>query len=383
MRIYKMFKLSLMDYVPPECADKFGEYFDITDNTDEATALLLNGMDMTDFEFSPYLLALGNMTAGSDGLPLEQLAQSGIPVFKGAKGTGASSIKEMAVGIIINSLRKLGRLSALCGMYNADLEQARSQALYTGSEMRGKTVSVLGMGKAGVEISNTLAFLGMNVIGFDPGMSLEAAHHLAPEVAISNDPMTLFPEADIVILCIEGIAAGPLVNAGMLGLFKPGSILINLTGAEAVDEEAILNAVDSGRISEFITDYPSAAIAGHPGITCYPGIAASTKEAALETASSISDSLLDFIKNGNIHNSLNFPDCDLGEIDEENRICISTVGIPDPMTLAAAILDGIDIEDMDGGVKDDIGYAVVSTKDPVESVPKIEGVTRIRVLTDI
>ncbi|MGN0709915.1 MAG: NAD(P)-dependent oxidoreductase [Anaerovoracaceae bacterium] len=374
-----MFMMSLMDYVPQKAVDMIGEKFEITDNVDEASAIMVRDMDMSDFELSRLVSACGSLDPKGGSLPLDRLTDRGIPVIT-AGNAGSNAVKEMVIGVIINSLRKFDRAAL---RFSADGSEDQPDEVYTGMEMSGKTVSVLGLGKTGVMTANALAALGMHVIGFDPGITLEAAHRLSPDVEITSDPITLFRDSDFVTLCVESSSTTDMIDSSLLELFKRGAVLINFTDADTVNEEAVIEAVESGVISEYVTDFPSPALEGIGNITCYPGISGRTEESSIEAAVSISDDLYDFIKNGNIRNSLNFPDCSLGPIENENRVCICTKNVPDPLTLASAIMSDVKIDDMDGGLRDDAGYVLVSTRDEITSVPQIEGVTRIRVLTDI
>lgn len=374
-----MFMMSLMDYVPQKAVDMISKKFEITDNVDEASAIIVRDMDMSGFELSRLVSAVGSLEPDGGALPLQDLTNRGIPVIT-AKNADSNAVKEMVIGVIINELRRLDKAAL---KFSVDGSEDPSGGISSGSEMAGKTVSVLGLGKTGVMTANALAALGMHVIGFDPGITLEAAHRLSPDVEITSDPVTLFSDSDFVTLHVESSNTTDMIEKSLLELFKPGAVLINFNGPLTVNEEAVIDAVENGTLGGYITDFPSPALEGIDNITCYPGISGRTEESSTNAAVSISDDIFDFIKNGNIKNSLNFPDCSLGPIENENRVCICTKNVPDPLTLASAIMSDVKIEDMDGGLRDDAGYVLVSTKDEITSVPQIEGVTRIRVLTDI
>ena len=390
-----MFKIATLNKISSLGLDRFKPAYEIIEGMETpvgVSGVLVRSANMLEMDFDRELLAIARAGAGVNNIPLDKCADRGVVVFN-TPGANANAVKELVIASLILAARNMDSGIAWVNQVAQDpatediskaVEKGKSQ--FAGNEISGKTLGVVGLGAIGAMVANTAVALGMKVIGYDPYLTPAAAARLTAEVQTMDKLEDLLPLADFVTLHLPAVdSTKGMVNSDLLSHFKKGSILLNFSRDKLVEEDAIIAALDNGTLKKYITDFITAGIAGRPNVTCMPHLGASTEEAEDNCAIMAVDEIMDYIESGIIRNSVNFPNTKLkgddeGEVWEGNRIAILTKGEPDPVKLALSMFADKEILDSAGGVRGDYGYALLHTKDKIESVPKVEGVTKVRIM---
>ena len=342
---------------------------------------------MHDMQFDESLLAIARAGAGVNNIPLESCADQGIVVFN-TPGANANAVKELIIGALVLSARNLDKAIAWTNAFagkesdNIGKEVEKGKSKFAGSELKGKTISVFGLGAIGILVCNAASDLGMGVIGYDPYLGVPSALRLNASVKIETKPEAALAKADYVSLHLPSLpSTNGMFNAELLSNIKPGAIFLNFSRDKLVDEAAMIEALESGKISKYITDFATNGIIGREDVVCMPHLGASTEEAEDNCAMMAAEEIMDYLENGNIRNSVNFPAVDLGPIGTQTRVAIITKNEPYPAKLAAAMFADKNITAIAGATRGDYGYALVATDDEITEIPKVPEVLRVRVLT--
>ena len=391
-----MFKIATLNKISPVGLNRFKPAYEIVEGMEspvDVSGVLVRSQNMLEMDFDSALLAIARAGAGVNNIPLDKCADQGIVVFN-TPGANANAVKELVLAALIISARNIDTGIAWVNQIAKDpatedvskaVEKGKGQ--FAGNEIAGKTLGVVGLGAIGAMVANSALALGMKVAGYDPYLSPAAAARLNPEVEIIENLEDLLPKADFVTLHLPALdSTKGMVNKDLLSHFKDGAILLNFSRDKLVEEGDIIEALDNGTLRKYITDFITPGIAGKENVTSMPHLGASTEEAEDNCAAMAVDELMDYIENGVIRNSVNFPAVKLsgdedGTVWEGTRVAVLTKGEPDPVKLASAMFADKEILEIAGGVRDDYGYALLQTKDTIESVPKVEGVIKVRVLT--
>lgn len=376
-----MYNIATLNKISPVGLARLTDQYKVIDDIADANGVLVRSQNMHDIRFPEKLLAIARAGAGVNNIPLEKCADRGIVVFN-TPGANANAVKELVLAAMLMSARNipaaLDWVKTLTSDVSSAVEKGKKQ--FAGSELKGKTLGIVGIGAIGVLIANAAKSLGMNVIGYTPFLTIDIAHQTDAGIPLVTEPDMLLEKSDYLSL---NAPANPstegMVNAEFIEKMKDGAVLLNFARDKLVKEDDLVAALESGKISEYITDFGTDGLLGKKGVVIVPHLGASTAEAEDNCASIAADEIMDYIENGNIRNSVNFPNTALPVKSGEKRIALMTKGVENPVDLAVKNL-GITVTGVSGGTKGDYGYALVSTTDPITEVPKIEGVIKTRIL---
>lgn len=376
-----MYNIATLNKISPVGLARLTDQYKVIDDIADANGVLVRSQNMHDIRFPEKLLAIARAGAGVNNIPLEKCADRGIVVFN-TPGANANAVKELVLAAMLMSARNipaaLDWVKTLTSDVSSAVEKGKKQ--FAGSELKGKTLGIVGIGAIGVLIANAAKSLGMNVIGYTPFLTIDIAHQTDAGIPLVTEPDMLLEKSDYLSL---NVPANPstegMVNAEFIEKMKDGAVLLNFARDKLVKEDDLVAALESGKISEYITDFGTDGLLGKKGVVIVPHLGASTAEAEDNCASIAADEIMDYIENGNIRNSVNFPNTALPVKSGEKRIALMTKGVENPVDLAVKNL-GITVTGVSGGTKGDYGYALVSTTDPITEVPKIEGVIKTRIL---
>lgn len=366
-------------------------HYEVGTSIAEPHAILLRSHDMHSMELPPSLLAVGRAGAGVNNIPVEALGNRGVPVFN-APGANANAVKELVLGSLFLAARNLvdaaNYVRELEGS-DEDVERAveAGKKQFVGFELPRRTLGVVGLGAIGVEVANAALHLGMKVIGYDPKITVNRAWQLAASVEKAVSLGDLFARVDVVTLHVPLTEdTQHLVNRNRLRALPKGSILLNFSRDEIVDLPAVIEALDDGRLSRFITDFPNNAIRGHPQSICLPHLGASTTEAEENCAIMVAENVKDFLENGNIKHSVNFPETILPRA-RPHRIAIPHANKPNMVAqiLTALGEQDLNIADMINNSRGEISYTLVDLDGAVDAatvrrIQSIDGILSVRIL---
>lgn len=385
-----MYKISTLNKISPVGLARFTDAYEIVDGAngiDGSAGVLVRSQAMHDMQFDESLLAIARAGAGVNNIPLESCANQGIVVFN-TPGANANAVKELIIGALVLAARNLDKAIAWTNAFagkesdNIGKEVEKGKSKFAGSELKGKTISVFGLGAIGILVCNTASDLGMDVIGYDPYLGVHSALRLNASVKIETKPEAALAKADYVSLHLPSLpSTNGMFNAELLSNIKPGAIFLNFSRDKLVDEDAMIEALESGKISKYITDFATNGIIGREDVVCMPHLGASTEEAEDNCAMMAAEEIMDYLENGNIRNSVNFPAVDLGPIGTQTRVALITKNEPYPAKLAAAMFADKNITAIAGATRGEYGYALVATDDEITEIPKVPEVLRVRVLT--
>lgn len=369
------------------------EKYEVASEIGSPAAIMLRSHKLTPELIPESTKAIGRAGAGVNNIPLEYCTERGITVFN-APGANANAVKELIICSLLLCSRGISEgiqyVQSLDAMDDVQemhklLEKEKKQ--FKGSEIAGKTLGVVGLGAIGSMVAKTALRLGMNVIGYDPALSVEAAWRLPSEVQRIENLQSLLSKSDYVTLHLPVLeATRNLINSEMVGSFKPGACLLNFARTEIVDTDAVITALDKGLLRRYATDFPEPSLIKRQDVLLMPHIGASTDEAEENCAIMVADQLVDFIENGNVRNSVNFPNVYL-ERTEGYRIAIANQNIPKMLgnVLAEFSERNINVIDMLNKSRQDIAYNlldidVAPTDELLAAIKEIEGVISVRAL---
>lgn len=377
-----MYKIGTLNKISPVGLSHLSDKYTVSDDLSGVIGILVRSQDMHEMDFGKELLSIARAGAGVNNIPLDKCADQGIVVFN-TPGANANAVKELVLAGLLLAARNIPAgiawVEELTENIGKSVEKGKSQ--FAGTELKGKTLGVVGLGAIGVLVANAAADLGMKVIGYDPFFSVKSAHSLYSCVEVKDDVKAMLPLCDYVSIHVPAMdATKGMFNRELFSLMKEGAVLLNFSRDKLVKEDDLLAALSEGTPRKYITDFPTDGVLGKEGVICLPHLGASTAEAEDNCATMAVEQTMDYIENGNIVNSVNFPPVNLGPRTGDNRIAVITKGEPNPVKLAAAMFADINIKAIAGNVKGEYGYALVSTDDMLTSVPKVDGVIRVRVI---
>jgi D-3-phosphoglycerate dehydrogenase / 2-oxoglutarate reductase len=362
------------------------ERFQVGASISAPDAILVRSADMHALAVPAQVRAVGRAGAGTNNIPVAALSRRGIPVFN-TPGANANAVKELVLAGLLLAARNLGPawlFARALGGDDAAIEAAVEQGkkAFVGFELPGRTLGVVGLGAIGVEVANAAQALGMQVLGYDPQITVQRAWALSASVAQAASLEELFARADAVSVHVPLNAdTRALVNAARVALLKPDGILLNFARAGIVDEAAVIAALDAGRLHGYVCDFPSAALRGHARIIALPHLGASTLEAEENCAVMVAEQLRDFLENGNIRNSVNYPEAVLPRVPGTTRLAIANSNVPNMVgqistRLAAAQLNIADLLNRSRG---EFAYTLID----IDGAVGEEVLTQIRAITGV
>jgi len=366
------------------------ERYEVASSLSEPDGILVRSADMHSFDVPPSVVAVARAGAGTNNIPVARLSKRGVAVFN-APGANANAVKELVIAALFLAARNIcqawdyaRKLQGTDEEIDVAVEQGKKK--FVGYELPGRTLGVIGLGAVGVEVANAAHSLGMRVLGFDPQITVQRAWQLSSgvEQALSLDD--LFSRCDVVTVHVPLLeATRGLVNPARIRLLKSNGVVLNFSRAGIVDERAVLDALDSGKLHAYICDFPTNALKSHPKVVALPHLGASTGEAEENCAVMVVDTLRDFLENGNIRHCVNFPEAILPRTAGATRLAIANENVPNMVgqistALAAANLNIADLLNKSRG---ELAYTLIDVDGTIpaaipEQLRKIEGVLGVR-----
>lgn len=371
--------------------DLFTAEYTMTDTMDKAEGVLVRSGSMHDMEMPGSLLAIARAGAGVNNIPLESCAEKGIVVFN-TPGANANGVKELVLaGLFLASRDVVGGIQWCQGIKddpNIAKTVEKGKKDFAGCEIKGKKLGVIGLGAIGAEVANAAAALGMEVYGYDPFISVNAAWVLSRDVKHITSADSIYEECDYITLHVPLMdTTKEMINDETIGKMKDGVVVLNFARDLLVKDDAMAAALESGKVSRYVTDFPNPKSVNMKGAIAIPHLGASTEESEDNCARMAVKELMDYLENGNIRNSVNFPACDMGVCRMASRVAVFHKNIPNMIgqvtgTLAAA---GVNISDMTNKSKDKFAYTLLDLENTVddaviEKLGSIDGVCRVRVV---
>ena len=367
------------------------ERYSVTKESARPDAILVRSADMHALPIPESVKAIGRAGAGTNNIPVPALSRRGVPVFN-APGANANAVKELVLAGILIAARNLIPAVQFVDTLRGD-DAALSQKIedekkrFAGIELPGHTLGVIGLGKIGSLIADAAIRLGMNVLGYDPEITVDAAWSLPSQVRKAHSIEEVLHGSHFVTLHVplSGATRG-LINARNLAQLRAGAILLNFSREGIVDDAAVAEALDAHRVKAYVTDFPSAALAGHPGVIALPHLGASTREAEDNSAIMVVDQVREYLEHGNVRNAVNFPDV-LMQRESPYRVAIANANVPNmvgQMSTAMAKA-GLNIHNMLNKSRGEMAYTLVDVDsavpaDAIETIRRIGGVLAIRYL---
>jgi D-3-phosphoglycerate dehydrogenase len=366
------------------------ERYAVVKESKDPWAILVRSQDLHKFEFGPSLRAVGRAGAGVNNIPVPALSKRGIPVFN-APGANANAVKELVLAGMLIAARNLGPALAfvkgLDGAADLDKKVESGKKAFAGFELPGHTLGVIGLGKIGSLVADAAIRLGMNVQGYDPHITVEAAWSLPSQVRRANSIDEILKTSDFVSLHVPLVEKTKhLVNAKNVEHFRQGAVLLNFSREGVVSDEAVLQGLQSARLHWYVTDFPSAALARSERVIALPHLGASTAEAEDNSAVMVVDELRDYLEHGNLQNAVNFPDAQMAR-EAPYRLAIANANVPDMLGRISHALGKrkINIHNMLNKSKGEMAYTLVDAdtpvgKDVIDELCHTQGVLAVRYL---
>ena len=386
-----MRKIHCLNAISKHGTDLLTADYELTDNVNEAEGILVRSASLHEMNFPDSLLAVARAGAGVNNIPLDACAQEGIVVFN-TPGANANAVKELVIAALMMASRDLLGGIRWCKDNAEDENIAKSvekaKKAFAGCEIRGKKLGVIGLGAIGAEVANAAAGLGMEVYGYDPFISVQAAWMLSRDVKHTTSLDTIFAECDYITLHVPALdSTKGMINKAAFEQMKDGVVILNFARDILVDEDAIAEALKSGKVKHYMTDFPNTKSVHMDGAIVTPHLGASTAESEDNCAKMAVKEIMDYLENGNIRNSVNYPACDMGVKKTVARVAVLHLNIPNMIGQITGVLAGagINISDMTNKSRDKYAYTLMD----LESVPDdilvqklnaIQGVRRVRVL---
>lgn len=386
-----MKKIHCLNAIASVGTDIFNENYVLTDNINEADAVMVRSAAMGDMEFSKNLLAIARAGAGVNNIPLERCADAGIVVFN-TPGANANGVKELVIcGMLLAARDVVGGIEWTRSIKDSDTiskDVEKGKKNFAGGEIKGKKLGVIGLGAIGAEVANAAASLGLEVFGYDPYISVNSAWRLSRKIKHITDINEIFRSCDYITLHL------PLTNdnKGMIGKdsiaeMKDGVIILNFARDLLVDDDEMEKALESGKVARYVTDFPNTKSAKMEKAIVIPHLGASTKESEDNCAVMAANELVDYLENGNIKNSVNFPSCDMGVCQAEGRVAILHKNIPNMIgqITSAFAKNGYNISDLTNKSKGTKAYTLIDIESKasdklVDELNSIDGVLKVRVI---
>ena len=386
------FKVLTLNNIAPEGLARLpADLYEVSASMPDADAILVRSHNMHRMALPERLLAVGRAGAGVNNIPVAALSAKGIPVFN-APGANANAVKELVIAAMLLAARNLMAAWEYVRLLEGSDEEIATaveagKKKFVGFELPGRTLGVLGLGAIGVEVANAALALGMNVIGYDPKITVRRAWQLSSGVEQAATLEDVFRRANIITSHIPLVPeTRNLINSDLLKLMREGAIVLNFARQGIVDDEAVIEALEAGSLSTYVTDFPTPQIKNHPKVVCLPHLGASTYEAEENCAVMVADNLRDFLENGNVRHSVNFPEAVLPRT-RPHRLAISNANVPNMVGQVSTALaeQNINIADLLNVSKGDVAHTILDLDAPVNDVVvgrirAIDGILSVRVL---
>ena len=386
-----MYKYHCLNPISQVGLEQLTEEYTPVNEAKEADAILVRSAVMHEMEFSKDLKVVARAGAGVNNIPLERCAEEGIVVFN-TPGANANGVKELVLaGMLLASRDIIGgsgwvQENEEGGNIAKDAEKAKKA--FAGCELEGKKLGVIGLGAIGVLVANAATHLGMDVYGYDPYVSVDSAWRLSRSIHHAKTVDELYSDCDYITIHVPALdSTKGMIDKHAISLMKDGVVILNFARNILVDEEAMVDALVSGHVKHYVTDFPTPTVTGVKGAIVIPHLGASTEEAEDNCAVMAAKQLKDYLENGNIKNSVNYPDCDMGIRGENTRLLLLHHNVPNMIGQFTTILakDNMNIADLTNKSKGKYAYTMIDIDSPVpasvvEELKAVGEVLRVRIL---
>ncbi len=387
-----MYKILTLNNISPKGLDRLPrDHYEIASEIKQPDAILVRSYNMHDMPVSPTLKAVGRAGAGVNNIPVDRLGEFGVAVFN-APGANANAVKELVIAGMLLAARNLCAAWDYTRSLDATGEALEKQVeagkkRFAGFELPGRTLGVVGLGAIGVQVANAAVGLGMKVIGFDPKITVQSAWRLSAQVQQALSVDELLRHSDMVSFHVPlNEHTRHLLNAERIGLMRPGSVVLNFARDRVVDEQAVLAALETGRLHSYVSDFPTEAVKQHPKVIALPHLGASTTEAEDNCAIMVADQVRDYLENGNLRNSVNLPNVELTRAGRA-RIAVINRNVPDMVGQISHVLGkaGVNIVHLVNESRGELAYSLMDVESEIDSetadnIARIDGVLKVRVL---
>lgn len=383
-----MFNILTLNKIAKCGLDQLNDNYKITDDANvDADGIILRSFKMHDMELPESLKAVARAGAGTNNIPIDKCSEKGIVVFN-TPGANANAVKELVIaGMLLASRDVIGGVAWANTLTGDDVDKQveKGKSNFAGCEIKGKTLGIIGLGAIGILVANAAYALGMEVIGYDPYLSVDSALKLSRHVKKANSPEEVYAVADYITIHVPLMdSTRNTINAETIAQMKDGVIILNFARGGLVNNTDIKKALADGKVAKYVVDFADSETVNQPGIINIPHLGASTAESEDNCAVMAAQELADYLENGNILNSVNFPNCSLPE-DNIGRIAIAHKNIPNVIAKFTEALSSVNISDMINKSKGELAYTIINTDhaipaEAIEKLNQIDAVIRVRVI---
>ncbi|MDE5909293.1 MAG: phosphoglycerate dehydrogenase [Lachnospiraceae bacterium] len=386
-----MFQYYCLNPIAKVGLDKFTDEFEKTEDVNAAQGILVRSAAMHDMELSEELLAVARAGAGVNNIPLDKCAEKGIVVFN-TPGANANGVKELVIaGMLLASRDIVGGINWVeSAKDDENIAKAteKEKKRFAGTEVQDKKLGIIGLGAIGVKVANVAKHMGMEVYGYDPYVSVDAAWNLSRDVKHVLNVEDIYENCDIITIHVPLLdSTKGMINKESIQKMKDGVILLNFARDLLVNEEDVLEGIKAGKVRRYVSDFPNTTTVGQEGCIVIPHLGASTEESEDNCAKMAVKEMMNYLKNGNIVNSVNYPNCDMGICTQAGRVAIFHKNIANMITKFTACFgdEGINITDMTNKSKGEVAYTMLDIEKPaddeiISKLKAINGVFRVRVV---
>lgn len=386
-----MFQYYCLNPIAQVGLEKFTDEFEKTENANEAQGILVRSAAMHDMELSDNLLAVARAGAGVNNIPLDKCAEKGIVVFN-TPGANANGVKELVIaGMLLASRDIVGGINWVeSAKEDENIAKAteKEKKRFAGTEIQDKKLGIIGLGAIGVKVANVAKHMGMEVYGYDPYVSVDAAWNLSRDVKHVLNVEDIYENCDIITIHVPLLdSTKGMINKEAIDKMKEGVILLNFARDLLVNEKDVLTGIKEGKVRKYVSDFPNGTTAGQEGCIVIPHLGASTEESEDNCAKMAVKEMMNYLKNGNITNSVNYPNCDMGVCSQAGRVAIFHKNIANMITKFTACFgdEGINITDMMNKSKGEVAYTMLdieksADQEMIDKLKAISGVFRVRVV---
>lgn len=365
--------------------------YEVTKEADQAAGILVRSASMHEMDFSEQLLAVARAGAGVNNIPLDDCAQKGIVVFN-TPGANANGVKELVIAGLLMASRDIVGGVEWCEEHRDDPDIAKavekSKSSFAGKEIKGKRLGVIGLGAIGAQVANAATALGMTVYGYDPFISVDAAWMLSRAVKHSSSLEKIYKKCDYITVHVPLVESTKgMINKDSIAQMKDGVVILNFSRDSLIHDDDMAAALESGKVGKYITDFPNAKSVHMKNTIAIPHLGASTEESEDNCAVMAVKQMMDYLENGNIKNSVNFPSCDMGVVHTEGRIAVMHKNIPNMIGQVTVTLaeGGVNISNMTNKSRDQYAYTLLdlekkASDELIEKLKSIDGIIRVRVV---
>lgn len=386
-----MFKYTCLNPIAAVGLEKFTADYEKTEDIKEAQGVLVRSASMHEMELPEELLCVARAGAGVNNIPLDECAKKGIVVFN-TPGANANGVKELVIaGMLLASRDVVGGINWVKGAASeADIAKMaeKEKKKFAGTEIQDKKLGIIGLGAIGVRVANVAKHLGMEVYGYDPYISVDAAWNLSRDIKHVHDINEIYEQCDIITIHVPLMdSTRNTIDKEAIDKMKDGVIILNFARDLLVEEAAVLDAIKAGKVRKYVSDFPNPTTAGQEGCIVIPHLGASTEESEDNCAKMAVKELMNYLENGNIVNSVNFPNCDMGVCTNAGRIAVMHKNVANMISRFTGIFGevGLNISDMTNKSKGEYAYTMMdldvpATDEIIKKLEAVDGVIRVRVV---